>query len=359
MHRRSIDFIPYYNAGKFPEEVAREYGIERESIVNLNSNENPFAPPESVIGAIAGSAERAHRYPDPGYPRLKGAISRYVGLGEEDIAFGSGATEVLANLSTLFLDALDRVVVPLPAYTMHVFYSMLRDAELEFLQPGENFEVLARDVLKAAKKAKLIFLCSPNNPTGRAIGREEVLNIAEATGATVVVDEAYSEFHGRSLAQYVGDYKNLVVVRSFSKFFGLAGMRVGYAMASAETAALLEKLRQPFSISSVAEEAALKALEELEHFERLRKRIVELREEMFRELGGIEGMEPIPSDANFLLVRLHRVTSAELMDRLYARGIIVRDVSGLPGLDGDYLRITVGRREENEKLVSALREILD
>ena len=358
-YRLGLEYLESYDAGEFPEDVSARYGIAREKIVNLNSNENPYPLPERVVEAIVEEAKLASRYPNPSYAELKRGLSRYTGLAEENIALANGAGELLSHICTLFLEPLDRVVIPLPTYTMYAFLAMLRDASIAFVEPaGEALYPGVEEIIGAASNAKLVFLCSPNNPTGAVVDEGDIMRMVEGTEATVVVDEAYYEFCGRSVADKVGEYENLVVVRSFSKFFGLAGMRVGYALACEKIAGLLEKIRNPFCISRAAERAAVAALQEVEYFRKVRDKIVQERERLFNELKNIPGLKPYPSEANFLLVKLLRMPAAELMDRLYRRGIIVRNVSGLPGLRGDHVRITVGTPEENSRLISALREIM-
>lgn len=359
MHRLSVEYLESYDAGEFPEDISARYSIPGEKIVNLNSNENPYPPPRSVLRAIAEEANLAPRYPNPSYVELKRGLGEYTGFAEENIAVASGAGELLSLICTLFLEPLDRVVVPLPTYTMYAFLAMLRDASIAYVEPtGEGLYPAAEDIAGASRDAKLVFLCSPNNPTGEALGEEEIMGVVENTRAAVVVDEAYFEFCGRSVAGRVEEYENLMVVRSFSKFFGLAGLRVGYALANEKIASLLEKIRNPFCISRIAERAAIAALGELEYYTRVKEKILRERERLFAELKNISGLKPYPSEANFILVRLLGMPARELMEELYRRGIIVRNVSGLPGLKGDHVRITVGTPEENTRLISALREIL-
>lgn len=358
MHRFSLEYLESYDAGEFPEEISERYGIPREKIVNLNSNENPYPLPESVLRVIAEESRHVSRYPNPNYSELKQRLSSYVGLPRENIAVANGAGEILSLLCTVFLEPLDRVVIPIPTYTMYAFLSMLRDASIEFVEPGDGFIPAAEEVLEASRDAKLIFLCSPNNPTGAVMEEEGIIDIVEGTRAVVVVDEAYFEFYGKTIAEKVLEYDNLVIVRSFSKFFGLAGLRVGYALTNRRLAGLLEKVRNPFCISRIAERAAVRAMEELEYFRNVKDMIVEDRERLFSELEKIPGIKPFPSHGNFILVRVLSISPSELMDGLYSAGIIVRNVSNLPGLRGDYVRITIGTKSENERLIAAMRKIL-
>ena len=201
-------------------------------------------------------------------------------------------------------------------------------------------------------------MCSPNNPTGSVIEEKELCNIIESIDAPVIVDEAYSEFYGRSIVSKVKKYDNLIVVRSFSKFFGLAGLRVGYAITNPTLASLIEKVRQPFSISRIAEIAAAKALEEIEYFNKLKNRIISERERLMNILKNINGVRPFPSEANFILIKLLEVHASELVEELCKRGILVRNVTGLLGLDGEYIRVSIGKKSENDKFILALTKVL-
>ncbi|NOZ82750.1 MAG: histidinol-phosphate transaminase, partial [Euryarchaeota archaeon] len=341
-YRASVELLGRYEAGEFPEDVAARYGIPAEGIVNLNSNENPYPLPESVVEAIAAAAAQASRYPNPGYAELRRGIAEYVGTEQSCIAVGAGAGELISHICTLFIEPLDRVLVPVPTYTMYAFYSMLRDASVEMLEPEAGVYPEPERIAERAGGARVVFLCSPNNPTGGVLEAGEVLGIAEATEGVVVVDEAYVEFCCRSAVELLEEAENLIVIRSFSKFFGLAGLRVGYAVADAETAERLERIRNPFCVSRVAEAAAIAALKEVEHFREVAKRIVRERERLREELARLQGLEVYPSHANFLLVRLVERSAAEVYGQLLRRGIIVRNVTGMPGLRGEYLRISVG-----------------
>jgi len=357
--RRELSYLQPYDAGVFPEELSRRLGIPLDRIANLKSNENPYQPPERVLKTIAEEATRVSRYPDPGYPELKEALSTYLDVPVESISVGRGASEVISNLCAIFLEPLDKAVIPVPTYMMYAFHSMLRDARLELIESDqEDFALATEEVAAASRDASMVFICSPNNPTGAVVEESEIMRIAEATKAVVVVDEAYAEFHGRSMVSRALELENLVVLRSFSKFFALAGLRVGYAVSSPTIAQVLEKVRPPFTLSNVAAKAAVSALEEKRHYMRLGSRIVRERERLLRELKSLEPLQVFPSKANFILVRLKKGKASHLFEELCREGILVRDVTGLPGLKGECLRITVGRRSENRRLVSALRRIL-
>lgn len=359
MFKNVLEILEPYDAGAFPNQIEKEYGIPKERIINLGSNESPYPPPKSVIEEIIKEASNVNRYPNPSYRELKEKLSEYTNLPGDNISIGSGTSEILDTICKISLNPFDKVVIPLPTYTMYVFLSMLRDTSLEFVETEEpEFEVKAEDVINSAKDAKAIFLCSPNNPTGKTIEKKELIKITEETNALVVVDEAYCEFSGKTIADKIEDYDNLIVVRSMSKFFGLAGLRLGYALSSTEIVQWIEKARLPFNLSDIAQKAAIKAIEEREWFEKVRAEIIAEREFVGQEINKIRGFKALSSEANFLLVKLpSKLDAPSFIEDLYKKGIIVRDVTGVPGLKGSYIRITIGKKEENRRLISVLGEM--
>ncbi len=363
MFRGVIEILEPYRAGKTTGETSQKYGVPRNEIVKLGSNEFPYPPPKKVREAIRDEIDRVNRYPDPFSRELKEKLSEYVGLPAGNISVGNGASEVLDTICKVFLNPLDRVVIPVPTYSMFIFLSMLRDASLEFVAakekgPEPEFEVETGDVIEAMGDARLLFLCSPNNPTGKVIKRKNIIKIIENTDAAVVVDEAYYEFSRETIADRIETYDNLIVVRSMSKFFGLAGLRLGYALARPETIKSLEKARLPFNVNRIAQRAAIEALGERDWFKKMAEKIEEQKEIVMKEINGIKGFEALPSKTNFLLVRLpYKTRVRDLVENLLEKGVIVRDVTGAHGLKHDYVRITIGKREENMRLISALREI--
>ncbi len=356
MLREVLQYLEPYDPGLFPPDLAERYGVPVGRVVNLGSNENPYHPPKAVLEAVSQALRGANRYPNPSYPRLKEGLARYTGLPAECISVGGGANELLDTVSKVALNPFDKVVIPVPSYSIYLFLAMLRDASLELVSgQGADFDLDLGRVLEASKGAKLVFLCTPNNPTGRVIPRKDILAILEDTEALVAVDEAYCEFSGKSMAGEVENHENLVVVRTMSKFFGLAGLRVGYALASPKLAGALERARLPFNVSAVGEAAALAALDHLGHYRKLRARILQERERVRRAAVGM-GLHVVPSEANFLLIELPDGMDSEL---LAGEGVVVRDAGGVLGLTNNYIRATVGRKLENERLLSALRACLE
>lgn len=343
--REVIRFINKYDPGIFPEDLPTR------DVIQLGSNENPFEPSEDVRMAYIKSLENITRYPKPDYSELKRAISEYTGFPPENIAVGCGASELIQSVCNVLIEELDRVVIPMPSYTLYAIYAMLRSASISF-PVFKNYRIDPEVI--AEEDAKLLFLCSPNNPTGNTIDRETIKAIASSS-QYVVLDEAYAEFSGKSCVDLVNEFDNLIVLRSFSKFFGLAGMRIGYAICHPPIAEAIEKVRLPFAISYPALNTAIAAIKSREYYEALKDRIVSERRRLEKELSRIEWLKPYPSEANFILVRVEK--DKEGVDKkLLERGIVLRDAS-IMGLDGIHLRITVGRKEQNDALLEALRSL--
>ncbi len=358
MQRNVFSYVEAYDPGMFPQDAEEAYGIPQGSVINLASNESPYPPPGPVLDAIRSALDQINRYPDPKYRRLRSALSDHTGYSTDNIALGNGSTEILDAVCKVFLEPFDRIVMVCPSYTMYALLGMLRDASVEFVAtrpPG--YRVDARFLLDRAEDAKVIFLCSPNNPTGTSLDPRCVRRILKGASGTVVIDEAYAEFSGSSVMGMVDRNPNLIVTRSMSKSFCLAGLRIGYAVAEEKVVESLEKAKLPFSISSLSEVAAVASLGEAGHYVAMRNRIIEERKRLYEALSGLGGVEPCLSDANFLMVRVDADVPA-IADRLAAMGILVRDLGGLAGLDGQHIRVTVGTSQDSDRFLGALRLVL-
>lgn len=340
--REVIRFINPYDPGMFPEDFPSR------DVIQLGSNENPYEPSEAVKKTYLESLETINRYPKADYGKLKEAISEYLGFPPESIAVGCGASELILSVCNVVIEELDRVVIPMPSYTLYAIYAMLRSASISF-PVFEGYRIDPQVI--ADERPKLTFLCSPNNPTGNIVDRKTVEEVA-AYSDYVVLDEAYVEFSGKSCIDLINELENLIVLRSFSKYFGLAGMRIGYAVCSPEVAEAIEKVRLPFAISYPAMNTAIAAIRSREYYESVKEKIVSERERVYAELLKIKGLRPYPSEANFILVRVD--TEEDLIEKLLEKGIIVRDAS-IMGLDGVHVRITIGKREQNDRLLNALK----
>lgn len=319
--------------------------IPEGNVINLSSNENPYEPSEKVKKAFFDSISKINRYPDANYSKLKKSISDFLGVEKEMISVGCGSSELISRVCDALVEELDTVAVPMPSYSLYLIYAMLRDANL--VTPiFENYKVEAG--IFEELKPKLSIICSPNNPTGNKVNKEVVEKIIE-NSEYVLIDEAYVEFSDENLLSFALEFDNVVVLRTFSKFFGLAGLRIGYAISSKDLASAIEKIRLPFAISNVAMEAAISAIESFEYYAEIKKKIIEERERITKEFFKL-GLKVLPSYTNFLLVKI----GGGAFDFLLRKGIVVRRVDRIIGLEGSHLRITVGKREENDTLIESL-----
>ncbi len=329
-------------AGPDPSEVSARYGIPPERIVILSRNENPYGPSPKVRKALNEAG--LSRYPDSG--QFVEALSRYTDYAPENIAIGAGMDEVITTMPRLFLGPGDRALIPVPTYTLYSLAARLCGAVPVYRQRLPDFDMDT----EIPEDVKMVFLCSPNNPTGNVISEERLRQVVESTHAIVFLDEAYAEFAGRSLIGLVREYENLVVGRTMSKAFALAGLRLGYAVAPRWIAEQYRRISPLFSISSPSLAAGAAALPDLGHMRDCVRKIISERERMQEEIPGAYS-----SEGNFLFISTMD-KSGIIAERLLHRGIIVRDCSSYPGAGDCCLRVTVGRPEENDLFLEAFKE---
>jgi histidinol-phosphate aminotransferase len=345
-----------YVPGKPIEELERELGIA--NAVKLASNENPIGPSPRALEAVWNAAEVAHRYPDGACFRLRQALAARLGVTPAQLVFGAGCDEILELLAKCFLGPSDEVVYAWPSFAMYPIVAQGMGATSVRI-PLDSALVHDLRAMRGAvtSRTRLVIVCNPNNPTGTSVGTEAfdrfVASLPE--GVVLAIDEAYIEYARRpdfpDALAWVRRRPGTCTLRTFSKIYGLAGLRVGYAVADPELAGYLERARHPFNVSSVAEAAALAALDDHEHVERTRRTNSEGMAFLERELTRL-GLQSWPSDANFLLA----AAPPGSYERLLREGVIVRPMEGF-GL-AHHVRITVGLAEENERLVKALEKVL-
>lgn len=322
--------------------------------VKLDANERAEALPPAVQARIAErlAAVAGNRYPEIGQHSLKKALADGLGLEPENIALGNGSSEVLAAICRVFGGVGRKIVYPHPSFSMYKIYCQLADSEPLTVELDARFTLAPEKVFTTAlqEQAGLIILCNPNNPTGGAMAVEAVEYIVAGARCPVVVDEAYGEFSGQSALPLIGKYPNLIVARTFSKAYGLAAARVGYAVADREIIAAISKVLLPYHLNAFSLAAAEVAWEMRGEFAPGIARTVDERERMAAALRELPTIEVFPSATNFLLVRSAR--AKELAGYLAARGVGVRDFSAAPALAG-CLRVTVGTVAENDVFLAA------
>jgi histidinol-phosphate aminotransferase len=337
------------------EVLGEQLGLPPEEIVKLDANENPYGPLPEVKQAL-GRLRFPHIYPDPGATALRRELAAYTGVPDDRLLAGAGADELIALLIALLLDPGDCLLDCPPTFGIYAFDAEVHGARVVAVPRRADFSLDLEAILRAARehRPKLVFLATPNNPDGGLAPREVVDRLLEL-GAVVVLDEAYVEFAppGTSRIAEVPDRENLVVLRTFSKWAGLAGLRVGYGAFPATLVPHLWKIKQPYTVSVAASTAALESLRHVDQLQRQAVRLVAERERLVSALSALPLLSPYPSHANFVLCRVEGRDARELKEALAHEGVLVRYFSA-PGLD-DHIRISVGTPEQTDRLLVVLK----
>jgi histidinol-phosphate aminotransferase len=346
--------MPGYEAIEPPDQLARRLDIPPERIVKLDGNENPYGPSPKALRALAEYRDY-HIYPDPLQREAREALSRFLRIPFEQIVLGTGSDEIMDLVLRAFLAPGDGVINCPPTFGMYPFLTRVAGARLIEVPRRDDFSLDLAATRAVAGEAKVIFVASPNNPTGNVISQAD-LDALLATGLVVVVDEAYVEFAGSgSFAGRVAEGANLIVLRTFSKWAGLAGLRVGYGIFPPSVAELVLKIKQPYNLNVAAQAAMLASLADIELLQERVRLLVAEREELSRALAGVSYLEPLPSQANFILCRIDGIDAGKLQGELRQRGIMVRRPDS-PVLH-NCLRISVGLPEHRRALIEALNQI--
>jgi len=355
--KSSVLTQPVYEPGKPIEYVARELGLDPAGIIKLASNENPFGPSPLALAAAKQALEHGELYPDGGCFALRQKLAAVRGLGADQFVIGNGSNEIIELLGHAFVGAGDEVVMGAPAFVVYKLVTLLFGAKAVEVPLRDWRHDLPAIAAAITPRTKLVYVCTPNNPTGTASTEAELIAFIEALPDHVIaiVDEAYAEYveNAPDLRPLIRAGRKVVCLRTFSKIYGLASLRIGYGYAAAELCALLNRVRQPFNVNAIAQAAALAALDDHAFAERCaRENRAGLRqiEDGCRRLG----LAFVPSVANFMLIRVG--DGGRVFDAMQRNGVIVRPVKsyGLP----EWVRVTVGTREQNERLLATLAAAL-
>jgi histidinol-phosphate aminotransferase len=356
--REEILDLPVYSPGMGTDEVRRRYGVTE--VIKLASNENPLGPSPKAVEALKGALADVSIYPDGACTELRARLSEKLGVPPERFIFGNGTDEVIDFIFFAFFNPGDAAVMGDPTFSSYFLSGMTMGASLRYVPLHDHSHHVVEMLAAVDGGTKAVFVGTPHNPTGTICDREDLEAMLAGLPEDVLLiwDEAYYEYvdqpgYPESL-DYIMEYPNLVVLRTFSKIYGLAGLRVGYGVAHPQVVDYLERVRPPFNVNSLAQVAACAALDDIEHVKRSREVNAEGKRYLADELGRM-GMEPVPTQANFVLFRFEHLTDS-LTPKLLARGIIVRDGASL-GYPG-YVRMTIGTPEQNAAAISAIEEIL-
>ena len=355
----SLEKLPVYQPGRPIEEVARELNLPADSIIKLASNENPLGPSRRALAAMKNALAHANLYPDGNAFYLKQKLATKLGVTPAHLALGNGSNEIIEFLGHALLSAESEVVVSKYCFAVYPIVTALFGAKLVTV-PAKNYGHDLDAMLDAITPCtRLVFIANPNNPTGTIVSSEALKRFIEAVPQHVVIalDEAYIEFleNKLDLAAEVasGARPNLILMRTFSKIYGLAGLRIGYGIGHPELIAALEKVRQPFNINAISQAGALAALDDTKHVEktqRINKRGIKLFTRAFKQLK----LEVVPSAANFILVRVG--DGARVFSEMQKLGVITRPMGGYQL--GEWIRISIGTPKENERCLEALKQVL-
>jgi histidinol-phosphate aminotransferase len=329
-----------------------------EAPVKINQNENPFDVPEPIKTAVNEfMTKRAWcRYPPFVPTTLTSKLAEFTGWKADGILVGNGSNELIQSVLMVVVEPGKSVVIPQPTFTLYkLMTTVLGSACHEVsLTPGFEFDVPR--LLESARKADLTIICSPNNPTGGLLPHRDLKEILKAASGLVLVDEAYHEFSRQSALPLLPDFENLIILRTYSKAMAMAGLRVGYLLGHPDLVREVSKAKLPYNLNVFSMAAAEVAIE---HYHLLKPRVellIEERERVYAELGRMPGVRALPSQANFIAFETP-LEPQMVFDRLYAQGILVRDISRYPMLER-FLRVSIGSPRENDQFLSALKGVL-
>jgi histidinol-phosphate aminotransferase len=348
------DIQPYVPAEN-PEVLAERLGWPVERLVKLDANENVYGPSPRVQAAL-GQYARYHIYPDPEQVATRQAVASYLGVPPECVLLGAGSDEWIHLLTMVYLDPGDEVIDFSPSFAMYPIYSGLMNGRMVWVPRDGEFQIdVEAGVRAVTDRTKIIFVATPNNPTGTPTRPEDTRRLLE-TGRIVIVDEAYAEFASSTMVQDVLRHDNLIVLRTFSKWAGLAGLRAGVVVAQESVLANLWKIKSPFNLNSAAGLAVRESLADVGYLRDCVDKVVAERARMAAQLAALDFLKLYPSEGNFLYLEVTRGDAATITRQLAEQGVAVRHFRG-PARIAQGLRITVGKPEHTDALVAALRAV--
>ncbi len=361
--RKTVEELDPYVPGRSQDEIAEEFHLKKEDIIKLGSNENPWGPSEKAIIATQKELGVINRYPESNLSELEKEIANYSGVTtDEVIVGGDGADEIIDVLAKVFIEPGDEFIVPLPSYMYYEFLFKPYGAVPVYGKWDLDENKLDIDsVLDAiTEKTRVIFLCSPNNPTGTIIPQKDIIKVLEATDAIVVVDEAYFEYSEVNNVNLINSYSNIFIMRTMSKVLGLAGMRIGYGLANSKMIEYMHRVKPVFSLTKLSYIAAINTLKDRKYIEESIEKGIESRDFLYINLSKIELLNVFKSYSNYILIGIKGTgfTAAKLSNELLKKGIIVRDCTSFKGLDEYWIRVSIGTMKENKKFLSILKDIL-
>lgn len=332
--------------------------IEEDYDIKIDANESPYNILDELGPLIIKelASNELNRYPDSEAVKLKKKIANYTGVSAENIMCGNGSDELLKVIIDCFVDKGDVVVTHSPSFVMYKLLTQIAGGKFIEVSGDESFSIDIDNIISTANEnaAKIIFLCNPNNPTGVVIPKEEIIKVLESTSSIVVVDEAYYEFYGETIIDKLEEYERLIVLRTLSKGFGLAGLRIGYGAACSRTMNILNRVKPPYNINSISQCIGEIVLDNRDIIQKNIEAIKSERNKLFIELESIKDIKALPSGSNFILIRTNKYES--LMEKFKEEKIKIKGF-GKQGVLQNCIRLTIGTEEENKRVLKLLKEV--
>lgn len=356
--KKSLQNITPYVPGKPIDEVKRELRLK--SVVKLASNENPYPPPANVLNAIRKAAGDINRYPDGGCFHLRSELAKCLKVKPNQIIFGNGSDEVIVFAVRTFVGAGDEVVIAQPSFLIYDIASRVEGARIKSV-PLKDFRYDLASMKKAVtKRTKIIFLGNPDNPSGMYFTEKEIKTFMRGLRGDILVfiDEAYYEYVDQKdyvdSIKLLRQYPNLIVTRTFSKMYGLAALRIGYGVASESIIDAMNRVREPFNVTTLSQVAALACLKNKKHFKQVAAEVKKQRQWVVAQIEAL-GLKSVKSFTNFILIKVPS-DSTKISQALLKKGVIIRDMAGW-GMKG-FIRVSIGTARENKILIKALRDVV-
>lgn len=336
----------------------------KDNIIDFSTNVNPLGPSSKVISTIRKNLKLISSYPDPDAKELKEAIVEYADVDSEHIVVGNGANELIHLFADAFVKKGDKAVIPIPTFFEYEFACDKNSASITYVELND-FMFSSDSMIDAIDNGtKVVFICNPNNPSGMLANRddiERVLEHAYNNNSLVMLDECFMDFvddsEKHSFAKHINRYENLVVLRTLTKVFGLAGLRVGYCLAGKKIAKILNRVKVPWSINALAQKAAVVALNDIAYLNRTKSLIRRERKYLYNNIAKMHQYRPYRTDTNFFLIKLVKSDSLSVQERLLKKRMLVRDCSTFTGMSTDFIRVAVQKHDANKLLINALKEI--
>lgn len=346
------------------EEVSRLFGIEESSILDFSSNVNPFHLPYNISEIICSNVRKISKYPERESLDLKEALGKYLNIATENIVVGNGSADIIYRIVYTFKPSSSIVLFPTFGEYEQALLSVGTKIDYLKLKERDNFNLPVGELADRVGKLDIIFLCNPNNPTGTLIPRKDLIYLTtklHGEKTLLILDEAFIDLtEEHSLVDVAVKSKNLIVLRSMTKFFGLAGLRLGYAVGSKEIVKQIQKTGQPWPVNIFAQVAGQAILQNKKFKKASKMNLLQERDYLHRQLCRIKGLKTFQSAANFILVKIEgSLSAAQLQKKLLENGLLIRDCSSFRGLNNKYFRIAVRKHDENMRLMNELEKIIN